>query len=126
MHSRTNHLTGTPWQNGHRGRHILWRVVAVAAFGLALAIPHPAQAKTFHCGAGDVPCLIATITEANANGKKNTIRLAAGTYTLTSADNTTAGPNGLPSITSILTIRGAPVRLLPDRGRDAMPLASRS
>jgi hypothetical protein len=35
-----------------------------------------------------------------AHGKKNTIRLEAGTYTLTAIDN-------LPSVTSTLTIRGA-------------------
>jgi hypothetical protein len=80
----------------------------VAAIGLALAAPHPVQAKTFHCGAGDVACLIAAITEANANGQKhNTIRLEAGTYTLTTVDNNTDGANGLPSVTSPLTIRGA-------------------
>jgi hypothetical protein len=54
-----------------------------------------------------VACLIAAIKEANANGQTNTIRLAAGTYTLTEVDNTTEGPNGLPSITSPLTITGA-------------------
>jgi hypothetical protein len=75
--------------------------------GLALVTPPPAHAKTFTCDAGDVDCLIAAITEANANGQTNTIRLAAGTYTLTEVDNTTEGPNGLPSITSPLTITGA-------------------
>ena len=52
-----------------------------------------------------------SINEANANGQKNTIRLSAGTYTLTAVDNTTEGSpserNGLPSITSTLTLRGA-------------------
>ena len=79
--------------------------------GLALTLPHLAQAKIFYCGAaggtGDVKCLIDAIHEANANGEKNTIRLKAGTYTLTDVDNTTPdGPNGLPSITSPLTIKG--------------------
>jgi hypothetical protein len=88
---------------------IPWRVAAVLALGLALVPSARAHAKTFHCGAGDVQCLIDAIHEANANGKKNTIRLAAGTYTLTEVDNTTDGPNGLPSITSEfrLTIQGA-------------------
>jgi hypothetical protein len=54
-----------------------------------------------------VDCLIAAIHEANANGEENTITLAAGTYTLTAVDNTTDGPNGLPSITSALTLEGA-------------------
>ena len=61
------------------GAHVL-RVAALVVYALA---PHPVQAKTFHCGAGDVSCLIAAINEANANRqKKNTIRLEAGTYTL--------------------------------------------
>jgi hypothetical protein len=50
--------------------------------------------------------LIQAINEANANGQpQNTIRLAPGTYTLTDIDNQTDGPDGLPSITSRLTIR---------------------
>jgi hypothetical protein len=69
--------------------------------------PHLTQAKTFHCGVADAPCLIASITEANTNGQKeNDIRLEAGTYTLTTVNNTTDGPNGLPSVTSTLTITG--------------------
>ena len=86
-------------------------MAALVVYALA---PHPVQAKTFHCGAGDVSCLIAAINEANANRqKKNTIRLEAGTYTLTAIDNTTAEEpnglpvaNGLPVITSSLTITG--------------------
>jgi hypothetical protein len=67
------------------------------------------HAAEFTCPAGDsgVTCLIAAIHEANANGEANTIRLKAGTYTLTVVDNTTDGPNGLPSVTSTLTIQGA-------------------
>ena len=41
-------------------------------------------------------------------GETNTIRLAAGTYTLTAADNPMA--NGLPVITSPLTITGRGLR----------------
>jgi hypothetical protein len=92
-------------------RRLCWRrfpgSMVVAALGLALALSHGAQAKTFRCGAGDVSCLIDAINTANANGQTNMIRLAAGTYTLTEVDNTTDGPNGLPSITSPLTITGA-------------------
>jgi hypothetical protein len=69
----------------------------------------PGQAADFTCPAGDVACLKAAITTANANGETNTITLVAGTYTLTTVDNTTNGANGLPSITSKLTIRGAGV-----------------
>jgi hypothetical protein len=91
-----------------RGGDVIWPVAAVMALGLALALPHPVQAETLRCGAGDVGCLIAAINEANTNGQqRNTIRLEAGTYTLTAVDNDTDGPNGLPSVTSTLTIRGA-------------------
>jgi hypothetical protein len=85
------------------GWRLAWRVTTMAALGLALGLPHGVQAKTFRCGAGDVPCLIAAINAANANGDANTIRLAAGTYTLTAPDNP---GNGLPVITSPLTIIG--------------------
>jgi len=45
--------------------------------------------------------------EANTNGQKeNEIRLEAGTYPLTAVNNTTDGLNGLPSVTSTLTITG--------------------
>jgi hypothetical protein len=75
---------------------------------LALARPLATQAKTFQCAAGDVPCLIAAIHAANANGQANTIRLAAGTYLLTAVEGsaTPADANGLPVITSVLTITG--------------------
>jgi hypothetical protein len=65
------------------------------------------QAKTFHCGAGDVQCLIDAINTANTNGTTNTIHLAAGTYTLRAVNNDIFfDPNGLPVITSLLTITG--------------------
>ena len=101
------------------GWRLSWRVAAMVALGLALAFPHGVQAKTFRCGAGDVPCLIAAINEANANGEANTIRLAAGTYTLTVADSS-APSVGLPVITSPLTItgRGADTTII-ERGASA-------
>jgi len=87
--------------------------VALAVFGLALARPAVGLAKPFHCSAGDVQCLIDAINTANANGATNTIRLEAGTYTLTAVDNGITvvdgiriDPNGLPVITSRLTIIG--------------------
>jgi hypothetical protein len=82
---------------------VLRSIALGAALGLALALPLSVQAKTFRCSAGDVACLIAAINAANANGDANTIRLAAGTYTLTAPDNP---GNGLPVITSSLTITG--------------------
>jgi hypothetical protein len=107
MHAHASHPIASHQQDRHSWWGMPWSVVVSAAIGLALAIPQPAQAKTFYCSAGDVSCLIAAINEANAKGKKNTIRLEAGTYPLTTVDNTTDGANSLPSITSALTIRGA-------------------
>src|SRR5262249_36542012 len=74
---------------------------------LLVFIPALTWAKTFHCSAGDVACLSASINQANANGEKNTITLDTGIYTLTASDNETNGFNGLPSITGVLTIKGA-------------------
>jgi hypothetical protein len=74
----------------------------------ALAPARLSQAADFVCTAGDVACLIDAITTANANGETNTITLEAGTYTLTAvAEGSPSEPNGLPSITSTLTVRGA-------------------
>src|SRR5262249_7594742 len=79
----------------------------VSLLGLASRSP----AADFACAAGDVACLIDAINTANANGEANTITLEAGTYTLTEVNNITEGSpnerNGLPSITSPLTLRGA-------------------
>ena len=73
---------------------------------VAVALPASTEASTFHCEAENVACLIAAIAAANTNGEPaNTIRLSPGTYTLTAIDNDTHGPNGLPSVTSTLTIR---------------------
>jgi hypothetical protein len=84
----------------------------IVAFGLASALISSVQAKTFHCPAGDVQCLIAAIAEVNASGKaKNRIDLEAGTYTLVDVNNLTDGANGLPSILGDLIIAGAGVDL---------------
>jgi hypothetical protein len=80
-------------------------VVLSALFGLPR--DSPAHGVEFTCAAGDVACLIDAINQANANGEANTITLEAGTYTLTAVDNTTDGPNGLPSVTGTVTIQGA-------------------
>jgi hypothetical protein len=76
-------------------------LTAIVMLSLALS----AEAEVFPCAAGNIACVIRAIHEANANGSPtNTIHLAAGTYTLLKVDNDTNGPNGLPSITSPLTI----------------------
>jgi len=77
------------------------------ALSMCLAAGSVSEAAVFTCGGGDVPCLIAAINAANANDQVNTIRLGEGVYTLMAVDNSTDGPNGLPSVTSTLTITGA-------------------
>src|SRR6266446_5779995 len=85
-----------------------WLGIACGVLLLSLvSLAPPSQAADFACAAGDVACLIDAINQANANGEANTITLEAGTYTLTAVDNDIEGPNGLPSITTTLTLRGA-------------------
>jgi hypothetical protein len=76
-------------------------LVAWLICGLGLA--PPLDAAEFACVSGNVACLIDAINQANANGEANRITLRQGTYTLTAVDN---DQNGLPVITSPLTIRG--------------------
>ena len=66
-----------------------------------------AQAAEFTCASGNVDCLLTAIRAANGLSGPSTIQLAPGTYTLTVVDNDTGSPNGLPSVTSTLTIQGA-------------------
>ena len=102
-HTAPNRPSSPPWWGGP----VLRSLALGVALGLALGLPLSVQAETFRCRAGDVPCLIAAINKANANGEKNTIRLEAGAYTLTAIDNGSPGnANGLPVITSPLTITG--------------------
>jgi hypothetical protein len=68
--------------------------------------PATSEAKVYNCRSGDVTCLINAINAANATPQPDTIRLAGGNYALKRADNTTDGPNGLPSITSKIEITG--------------------
>ena len=84
-----------------------WRGIAYAVSLVSLvSLAHPSQAADFTCAAGDVTCLINTIATANMNGETNTVTLEASTYMLRAVNNDTDGPNGLPSITSHLTMRG--------------------
>ena len=60
---------------------------------------------------GNVTALIAAINTANANGEENIINLEAGTYILTTIDNNTSGPNGLPVVSSRMSIVGVGAEL---------------
>jgi hypothetical protein len=85
-----------------------YRRAMIMSFWAILTIVVPmCPAATFTCAGGDVACLIAVMHLANRTPETDTIQLAAGTYTLTTVDNSTDGANGLPSITSALTIQGA-------------------
>ena len=82
----------------------------LAAIPLSLAsllAGTPSEAAHFRCASADVPCLKTAISQANANGQDNTILLAEGVFALDGVDNYTDGANGLPSVTGVLTIRGA-------------------
>ena len=93
---------------GGRTGNVRKAIFALAAtVAMAAGLGGAAEAAVFHCGSGDTACLIAAINTANANGSASTIILEAGTYALSAVDNTTEGPNGLPVITSPLTIIGA-------------------
>ena len=81
---------------------LVWFVAAAVMLGMLPS--RVVNAAEFDVDAGDVAGLIAAINTANGNGEADTINLAAGgTYTLTVADN---GDNGLPVITSEITING--------------------
>jgi hypothetical protein len=70
----------------------------------------------FNVGAGDVATLITDINTANSNGQSNTINLTNSIYSLPAVNNYWYGPNGLPPITSNLTINGNGATLFRDSG----------
>ena len=80
----------------------------LVGLGLVFLVGIPALAETFDIANGDVAGLIAAINAANGNGVPDTIDLApGGTYTLSIIDNDDFGDaNGLPTITSEITING--------------------
>lgn len=99
-----------PRQNGAAGnsRAYGWKLwVVVGALAVAPGLARPGSAAVLECASGDVACLIAAINAANASAGADTIQLQPGVYILTAPDNDTDGANGLPSITSPLTIIGA-------------------
>ena len=87
------------------------RAGVMLACGVLVITGAAAQSADFGCASGDVACLIAAITQANANGESNTIRLEAGTYSLTEIDNNSPQPsfdgNGLPVIVGTVAIGGS-------------------
>lgn len=76
--------------------------LAISVCVLAVAA---ATAADFNVSAGDTAGLIAAITDANSNGEADTINLEPGTYVV-SAPLTEGGENGMPTISSDITIVG--------------------
>ena len=75
------------------------------SLALLLVAPAAAYAVDFHCS--DTACLIATIAVANATPASDTIALDAGrTYQLDKVHDQVLQPNGLPTVTSPIVIRG--------------------
>ena len=72
---------------------------------IAVIVSRAAVAAVVDVPAGDVPALVAAIAAANASAEDDTINLAPGeVYSLPAADN---GVNGLPVVTSKITIVGS-------------------
>lgn len=67
----------------------------------------PARADVFGIAPGDVDALIQAIETANINREPDIIYLSAGTYHLSESVANANGENGLPSITSVISIIGA-------------------
>ena len=91
------------------GKAQLIAAILNACFLACFSIPI-ASAATFDVPPGNVPALIAAINAANADGVSDTINLKGGVYKLTKVDNdndpTGGDPNGLPRITTSITING--------------------
>jgi hypothetical protein len=78
---------------------------------LALLLPATARADSVILTTCDAADLITAITNANGDADADAIVLQAGcagatSYTLTTVNNSDGGPNGLPVVTTNLTIEG--------------------
>ena len=107
MHSSRRQRTKGQRAVGIEGAWVMCGLQIIVGGLAALVLFSPAQAAVFNIPAGDVEALIAAINTANGNNEDDTINLAAGTYTLQVVNNDTDGPNGLPSIRSGITVKGA-------------------
>ena len=80
----------------NRSRITSTRVALLAGLVFAALSTGSAFAATF--APVDVAGLVAAINTANTNGEDDVIDLGGRTFTLTTVDNTTDGPNGLPGV----------------------------
>ena len=88
-------------------RGFLFFSAFVGFFFFILPIFHFTFAAEFNVGVSDVTGLISAINSANANGEADTINLTSSSpYTLNTMNNITHGANGLPLVTSEITING--------------------
>lgn len=99
-------LTKTLWKHAKNRGTIHTTMPLMLVIVSTLTIPAAAWAAVFD--ANNVAQLIAAINSANANSENDTIILVDGVYELSKVNNNTFGANGLPAITSGITIRGAP------------------
>ena len=79
--------------------------------------PEVAMSATFPAACsgttGDAPSLVAAFVAANGATGEDTVQLQPGcTYTLTGPDNHWYGPNGLPAISSTITVEGNGARIV--------------
>ena len=83
-----------------------------SVFSLSCVLfPVVSFAANFECSGGDVTCLINAIRDANLTSEADTINLDGSTFVLTGTPVFMAdGSNGLPDITSNITINGASFR----------------
>src|SRR5947207_2935684 len=96
-------------------------VSCAALVSLAGAVPANADVIKVPCrgGAGG---LVRAIKLANSTARADTIRLARGCrYVLTKVDNNWYGPNGLPAISTAVTIRGRGAEIARSRARGTPP-----
>jgi len=82
-------------------------VMLAGSFLLGQPLAGVASAASRTVGCGNTASLISAINDANATPEPDTIALTAGcTYQLAAKHNDDDGGNGLPSITSPITIAG--------------------
>src|ERR1700758_2979166 len=81
-------------------------VSLVLCIGLTFFQYHSLSAATFNIADGDVAGLKAAMNTSNTNQEDDTINLAnGGTYILTTIDNSTYGPTGLPVLVNDRNIK---------------------
>jgi hypothetical protein len=87
---------------------VRFAILAAAAIVASPAVASGATLTAACSGTtGDSSSLVSAVASANSAGGVNTVQLGQGcTYTLTEVDNHWYGPNGLPPITSSITIDG--------------------